>query len=333
MTGPGSNGTTATERPRRPPVQPLPPELTDALRYGSFHRALRLAISYRGLSLARLRDHLDRLGVRVGQSTLSYWQRGLRQPDVPKGLGTVRGLEAVLGLPADSLVILASTQRPPAGKLLPPTPSFTDLVPGEVGPSADRLLTELGELTNQRRLNAGMELVVVHDTVWFDPDRRQREVTSRFIVRASRSGPDRYVAVYSGDDGCRIDEALVSTVEGCRIGRIRRQPSGTSLAVELLFDRKLTDGETHVFCFNVRDDSGGESPGYFRMLRDRCSNYLLQLRFHRRALPARCSRQVRERHDVEPTEASDLACDVAGVSSGFFSDTGPGLAGITVEWT
>lgn len=332
MTGLGPNGTTATERPRRPPVEPLPPELTNALRYGSFHRALRLAINYRGLSLARLRDHLSRLGVHVGQSTLSYWQRGIRQPDVPKGLGSVRALEAVLGLPADSLVLLVSAKLPPGGQDNAPPPSFTDLVPGEIGPSADRLLTELGELANHRRLNAGIDLVVVHDTVWLDPDRRQREVTSRFIIQAARAGPDRYVAVYSGDDGCRIEEALVSTVEGCRIGRIRRQPGGTSLAVELLFDRKLNEGETHVFCFDVRDNSGGQSPGYFRILRDRCSNYLLQMRFHRRALPARCSREVRTRNDVEPLESNDLACDVGGVSSAFFSDAGPGLAGITVEW-
>lgn len=311
-------------------MEPLPPELTNALRYGGFHRALRLAINYRGLSLARLRDHLDRLGVHVGQSTLSYWQRGVRQPEVPKALGTVRALEAVLGLPADSLVLLVNAPTMPRRE---PQPSFADLVPGEIGPMADQLVTELGgDLAHQQEINGGMELVVVHDTVWLDAERRQREVTSRYVVRGTRDGADRYVAVYSGDEGCRIEEALVSTVEGCRIGRIRRQPGGTSLAVELLFDRKLTADETHVFCFDVRDNSGGVSPGYFRMLRDTCANYLLQMRFDRRALPARCVRQVLSRKDADPMESDDLTCDISGVSSAFFTTPGPGLAGITVEW-
>ena len=47
-------------------------------------------------SLARLRAHLEQLGVQVGQSTLSYWQRGLRHPEVPRAISTVRALESVL---------------------------------------------------------------------------------------------------------------------------------------------------------------------------------------------------------------------------------------------
>ena len=42
-------------RTTRASVAELPKELTEALRTGEFHHALRLAIAYRGLSLARLR--------------------------------------------------------------------------------------------------------------------------------------------------------------------------------------------------------------------------------------------------------------------------------------
>jgi hypothetical protein len=68
------------------------------------------------------------------------------------------------------------------------------------------------------------------------------------------------------------------------------------------------------------------------MLRDRCASYLVQLRFDRNALPARCTRQVRARDDALPVVAEELPCDMGGVSSAFFSDAGPGLAGVAVEW-
>ncbi|HWO64663.1 MAG TPA: hypothetical protein VNO31_31965, partial [Umezawaea sp.] len=91
----------------------MPASLAETLRYGPFHRALRDAIAFRGLSLARLRAHIEQLGVQVGQSTLSYWQRGLRHPEVPRAIPTVRALEVVLKLPTDSLTSLIGP-RPPA---------------------------------------------------------------------------------------------------------------------------------------------------------------------------------------------------------------------------
>jgi hypothetical protein len=152
------------------------------------------------------------------------------------------------------------------------------------------------------------------------------------VTRARRHGPDRYLSVYNGDPGCRIDDVELITDEGCRVGRMRRNPDADTMATELLFDRKLAEGDIHVFCFEVRDDSGSASPGYYRMLRDRCASYLVQLRFDRNALPARCTRQVRARDDALPVVAEELACDMGGVSSAFFNDAGPGLAGVAVEW-
>ncbi|WP_158892514.1 hypothetical protein [Amycolatopsis anabasis] len=329
---PERNAPKLAEPARRQPAEPLPKVLTDALRNGEFHQALRLAIAHRGLSLARLRAHLQRRGTPVGQSTLSYWQRGIRQPEVPKALPAVRALESVLQLPPDSLVLLVGP-RMSRGRDHQMPASFADLRPGDMGPIADRLLTELGAYPSTNRYNADLEVLFVHDTVTFDAEHRQRSVNTRLVTRARRNGPDRYVTVYNGDDGCRIEDAELITAEGCRVGRMRRHSGEETLAVELLFDRKLAEGDIHVFCFEVRDDSGAASPGYFRMFRDQCAGFLLQFRFSRRALPARCTREFRTRGDAVPLESEDLICDIGGMSSAYFRDAGPGLAGISVEWT
>lgn len=308
--------------PPRTPAHSVPPD---------FAETLRQAISRRGLSLARLRAHLVQRGVQVGQSTLSYWQRGVRRPELPKALSAVRALESVLELPQGSLVALLGNRTTESTRLMPA--SFADLRHGDSGPIADRLLSQLGAYPSSNWYNADLELLSVHDTVTFDAQYRQRGISTRLVTRSRKQGPDRYVTLYNGDEGCRIEDAVLHTAEGCRVGRIRRDDGGNTLVVELLFDRVLPADTIHVFCFEIRDDSGGISPGYFRLFRDQCASYLLQMRFHRRAMPARCTRQFRTREDAVPVESDDLPCDVGGVTSAFFRDAGPGLAGIAVEWT
>ncbi|MEC3982076.1 hypothetical protein [Amycolatopsis sp. H20-H5] len=309
----------------------MPKELAEALRSGEFHQALRLAIAWRGLSLARLRAHLGHRGVHIGQSTLSYWQRGLRQPEVPKALPAVRALETVLQLPPDALVVLIGP-RTGRARTHQPAVSFHELRSGDMGSIVDHLLAELGAYPSANNYNSDLELLAVHDTITFDAHRRQVSVRTRLVARARRHGPDRYVTVYNGDDGCQIEHVELITDEGCRTGRMRRHAESATMATELLFDRKLAEGDLHVFCSEVRDDSGSDSPGYYRMLRDRCGSYLLQLRFAEGALPARCTRQVRTRDDAIPMESEELRCDMGGVTSAYFTDPGPGLAGIAVEW-
>ena len=67
-------------------------ELDTALRGGPFHVALRAAIAARGLPLQRVQHHLSRYGVKVGVTSLSYWQQGARRPQRPESLRAVRAL-------------------------------------------------------------------------------------------------------------------------------------------------------------------------------------------------------------------------------------------------
>ncbi len=331
MVLPDTNSIQLTEPGRRAPAEPLPKHLSEVLRGGDFHQALRLAIEHRGLSLARLRAHLQHRGIHIGQSTLSYWQRGIRHPEVPKALPAVRALEAVLQLPPDTLVVLIGP-RTTRGRDHQMPISFTELQPGNLGSTTDRLLAELGAYPSTARYNADLEQLSAHDMITFDAEHRQASMETRLVTRARRTGPDRYVMVYTGDPECRIEETELRAGEGCRLGRMRRHAGEETLVVELLFDRKLAQGDVHVFSFEVRDGTGSASPGYYRVLRDQCANYLLQLFFAEGSLPVRCVRQFRTRGDALPVESEELLCSTGGVCSGWFQQCGPGLAGMAVEW-
>ncbi|GAA3238834.1 hypothetical protein GCM10020256_59470 [Streptomyces thermocoprophilus] len=93
-------------------------ELDTALRGGPFHVALRAAIAARGLPLQRVQHHLTRYGVKVGVTSLSYWQQGARRPQRPESLRAVRALEEILQLPDESLIrLLAGADgRPGPGR-------------------------------------------------------------------------------------------------------------------------------------------------------------------------------------------------------------------------
>lgn len=89
-------------------------ELESVLRGGPFHVALRAAIAARGLPLQRVQHHLSRYGVKVGVTSLSYWQQGARRPQRPESLRAVRALEEILQLPDESLIrLLARADEPP----------------------------------------------------------------------------------------------------------------------------------------------------------------------------------------------------------------------------
>ncbi|MET9105661.1 hypothetical protein ABZX29_03620, partial [Streptomyces zhihengii] len=81
-------------------------DLARVLNTGPFHQALRAALSVRGLPLQRVQHHLAHRGIKVGVTSLCYWQQGARRPRRPESLRAVRALEEVLELPAQSLIRL-----------------------------------------------------------------------------------------------------------------------------------------------------------------------------------------------------------------------------------
>jgi hypothetical protein len=260
-----------------------PAELDSALRGGPFHVALRAAIAARGLPLQRVQHHLSRHGVRVGVTSLSYWQQGARRPQRPESLRAVRALEEILQLPEESLIrLLAESDERPAGRHCAGR-SYRALI--EASGVLEGLLAELGAPRD-----GGLDTLGHHERVRIGARRELAERESHHIVRAHRDGVDRYVAVHHGDPGCVPQRMTVHALENCRTGRVRRHHDTGVLAAELLFGTRLRAGDTFLFRYAVEDGTAGVSREYVRGAESPGGQYALQVSFDAGALPVRCHR-------------------------------------------
>ncbi|MGC0332731.1 hypothetical protein RKD23_005721 [Streptomyces sp. SAI-170] len=258
-------------------------ELDTALRGGPFHVALRAAIAARGLPLQRVQHHLSRHGVKVGVTSLSYWQQGARRPQRPESLRAVRALEEILQLPDESLIrLLAKADDGPAGQHTAAR-SYRSLV--EASGVLERLLLDLDSPRD-----GGLHMLGHHEQVRIGEHRELLGRESHHIVRAHRDGVDRFVAVHHGDPGCVPERMSVRALENCRIGRVRRHHETGILVAELLFDARLRAGDTFLFRYAVEDGTAGASYECVRGFGPPGGQYVLQVRFDERTLPLHCHR-------------------------------------------
>ncbi|MEU6475812.1 hypothetical protein ABZ858_02775 [Streptomyces sp. NPDC047017] len=275
-------------------------ELDTALRGGPFHVALRAAIAARGLPLQRVQHHLSRQGVKVGVTSLSYWQQGARRPQRPESLRAVRALEEILRLPEESLIrLLADTAGPPADRR-PAARSYRSIV--EASDVLRRLLAEL-----DAPLDGGLQTLGHHERVRIGPRRELAGRESQHIVRAPRDGADRFVAVHHGDPECAPERMRVHALENCRTGRIRRDHETGVLVAELLFDTRLRAGGTFLFRYGVEDGTAGVSREYGRAFGSAGGQYALQVRFDAGALPVRCRRFTQQSVAAPRSGSQELA--------------------------
>ncbi|MET9444513.1 hypothetical protein [Streptomyces sp. NPDC006610] len=258
-------------------------ELDTALRGGPFHVALRAAIAARGLPLQRVQHHLSRYGVKVGVTSLSYWQQGARRPQRPESLRAVRALEEILQLPEESLIRLLAEADEETVVRHPGTRSYRSRV--EASDVLERLLAEL-----DAPLDGGLHMLGHHEQVRIGARRELVGRESHHIVRAHRDGVDRFVAVHHGDPGCAPDRMAVLALENCRTGRVRRHRETGVVVAELMFDTRLRAGDTFLFRYGVEDGTAGVSREYVRGFGPAGGQYALQVRFDAQALPVRCHR-------------------------------------------
>ena len=253
------------------------------MRGGPFHVALRAAIAARGLPLQRVQHHLSRYGVKVGVTSLSYWQQGARRPQRPESLRAVRALEEILQLPEESLIrLLAEADEDPAAQR-PAARSYRSLV--EASDVLEQLLAELDS-----PLDGGLHTLGHHERVRIGPRRELAGRESHHIVRAHRDGrrplrgrPPRRPGVRTGaDDRPRPGELPY---------RARAFDHDTGVLVaELLFDTRLRAGDTFLFRYGIEDGTAGVSREYVRGFGSPGGQYALQVRFDEHALPMRCHR-------------------------------------------
>ncbi|RKT55171.1 XRE family transcriptional regulator [Saccharothrix australiensis] len=303
-------------------------DLAQALRYGPFARALATAIRRRGLSLSRLRAHLASQDIRIAQSTLSYWQRGLRHPAVPRALDAVRALERVLGLPEDSLVVLIGPHHraPDLDRRL-----LTIQELSQSWAPTGALLTEFDGVSGSP-CNSDLDLATVFDDVRFTAAGEIEEIASTMAVRARRSGPDSFVVTHQSEPGADVDTARIRAGDGCRVGRVRKQRSSAGMVFELLFDRKLAEGDVHVFSFVLRCTTPVRAPNFYRVIRGRMQTYLIRLYFDPSMLPVRCTRVERAREGLAPTVSEPLLCGPNGFACAYFEGLEPSLVGVDLLW-
>ncbi|MFF8863676.1 hypothetical protein ACF08B_16655 [Streptomyces sp. NPDC015139] len=258
-------------------------ELDTALRGGPFHVALRAAIAARGLPLQRVQHHLSRYGVKVGVTSLSYWQQGARRPQRPESLRAVRALEEILRLPDESLIRLLaeSDDRATAGR--PAGRSYRSLI--EASDVQDRLRAELGG-----SLDGGLHTLGHHEHVRIGARRELAGREAHHIVRAHRDGVDRFLAVHHGDAGSSPRDMRVRALENCRTGRVHWDQDTGVLVAELLFGTRLRSGDTFLFRYGVEDGTAGVSGEYLNRFDLPGGQYSLQVHFETAALPGRCHR-------------------------------------------
>lgn len=120
-------------------------ELGQLLRGGPFHLALRAALAARGLPLHRVQHRLAAQGIKVGVTSLSYWQQGARRPRHPESLRAVTALERILELPDGALLRLLAAEDPGPGSARPPTRSYRALF--SMGGTVERLLDGMDRRT------------------------------------------------------------------------------------------------------------------------------------------------------------------------------------------
>ncbi|MEU4271592.1 hypothetical protein [Streptomyces sp. NPDC026092] len=303
-------------------------DLVQLLHTGPFHLALRTALAVRGLPLQRVQHHLAHRGVKVGVTSLSYWQQGARRPQRPESMKAVRALEEVLQLPDNSLIRLLAEDTVARGDVeRPAARSYRSLV--EASGAVEALLAEL-----ESPVDGGLHTVGHHERVRIGAGRELVGRESQHVVRAHRDGIDRYLAIHHGDPGCDPERVEVRATENCRTGRVRWHAETGVVVAELLFDARLRAGETYLFGYGFEDGTGGPSGEYVRGFSFAGGQYVLQVRFDEAALPVRCRRFAQASAGAPRGGRADLTLSgrhrtVHVVEQG----VRPGILGVDWDWS
>ncbi|MDP9862988.1 MULTISPECIES: hypothetical protein [Streptosporangium] len=306
-------------------------ELRVALSEGPFHVALRAAVEARGLTLDRLRQRLEERGLRVGMTSLSYWQQGLRRPERPESLRAVRALEEILILPPRSLMGLLGPPRPRGRGQSAGPAAGAGPYPSAVGPARalSTLLHELDGVADDRRLHiAGM-----YESLQIGADRSTTRRETLQVVQAHEDAADRYIMVYRGDIGCDVERVRIRALEDCRVGRVRRDGPTALVVAELLFDRALRTGDTQVMRYELADPSGVEATEYERGFRFPAGQYVLRVSFAPEALPVSVRRFARHESAAGEHDQGELALNAHHAVHLVTGSLQPGLVGIRWKWS
>jgi hypothetical protein len=290
-----------------------------------FATALRAAIQARGLGLERIRDRLRGQGVSISLATLSYWQSGRSRPERRNSIVALGHLESVLEVTPGSLMSLLGPPRP-RGRWLSKAKDHPDIA---------RLWSESSSIDEairavDTRWDERLTRISQHDIVTVGPDRDERSIVSRQVLRADADGPDRWVVILHIDEHNRT-LPLVRPLRHCRLGRVVNRPADGLLVAELLFDRPLSRGETIITEHALVNRAPCPlATNYERKFRLPVREFVLEVCFDAAARPVRCERYSRidgHTEHVQPAIVGDTHA-THGVALNF----GPGSYGFRWVW-
>jgi hypothetical protein len=293
-----------------------------------FPSALRDAIRASGLSLDRIKYRLKQRGVSITVTTLSYWQTGKRRPERPESLLALAHLEQVFGLAAGSLVALLGPRRQRGRPRRPP-----HFLPMEALWTDRERITQL--LSRMRvGIDTGLTVLSLHDRLEVAADRGERSLSVRQVLLADRDGVDHWVTIY---DLRKPGFPLPMIVPGqsVRLGQVARDHDAGLIAIELLFDRPLRRGETMIMEFTVINAGPPFPRGtdtFERHFRQPIRDYVVEVRFDRRALPTRCQQLMTGQDGTETSERRDLSIDAAGRAHAVRLGVMPGTCRVSWGW-
>lgn len=289
----------------------------------AFAEVLTAAIQARGLSLERIRRHLDKAGVPVSIATLSYWQSGRSLPTRARSYHTLIELERILNVEPGHLTQYTYTSD---GRTRREAFEWQKVLPSReiVAQVIDDLGIDMqGELTR----------IAHHDQLTIGADRSEQIHEMRVIWRAERSGVPRW-AVVSEQDADIPTRQSIDALMGCAVGEVFEIPERHLLIGEMKASRQMHRGD--LFTVDYRLTSTPTEMPSFRLLRA-VSNTLktltMVIHFHPDSLATRVRAGVQESMDDEdqPDETVDIPVS-GGEAQYVWTDAKPGVYSVRWEW-
>ncbi len=292
-----------------------------AYAQGDFAQALRTAIGERGLTLERIRYHLQQRGHDVSVATLSYWQSGRSRPERAGSLAALGSLEEILGVPRGSIAGTVPGRRP---RGTPPPQNAATTLDGlfDAGGELDVMAEELGLDWSE-----GFRHVSTYESVILRADGTLASHPVQELFEATRDGLDRVPIGYTSDEPGAIP--YVDAVRNCRLGRVIERPEQSMLVAELLFNRSLRAGDSLVIEY-VYGCIGALQPVTVleRAALQRTREIHLEVAFTPENLP-----RTAEKVTVLQGQVTREPIVVSGkFLSLLASDFGPGVVGLAWSW-
>lgn len=286
-----------------------------------FARALRAAVDARGLTLERLRAHLNQRGHNLSAATLSYWQSGRSRPERAASRAALTSLEEILEVPKGSLTSLLVPRR--RGRDGAALPTFDGISSTSIAKVVDQLAAAAGITwqTNVRRF-------VVHDQVSIGPTRRLQHHVMREVLRAEADGVDRIALWHCLDEGGA--QPLPVPVRNCRLGKLVRSEQHNLVVAELLLPYPLANGESVVIEYRM-EPIGTTNPllWWERGTAEELRELHMEIHFHPDAIPTSAARVFTLRGQQERTEPVVIRSSTIEL---LVLDFGPGAAGLRWTW-